>query len=335
VLTELPEFEHLDVTSVAEAVRSLNKHGKSAKLIAGGSDLLGLMKDRITGSAMPLPQVLINIKPVSQLSLIEYDEGRQVRIGATATLFDIERHPAVRARFAALAQAAASVGTAQIRSVGTLGGNLCQRPWCSYFRHPQFDCFKKGGRQCYAITGHNRYYFSYTALGVCVMSHPSDLAPALVALGARVVVAGTSGERVIPVSEFFHGGRSLPETVLADDEMVERVEIDEPAQTLNSVYMKKRLRGSWDFALSSVAASMTRFGSACEDVRIVLGGVAPAPFRATAAESLLRGKEITDELIEAAAAAAVPKPRPLRMNAYKVGLTTALVKRAVQAVAAA
>lgn len=329
---ELPQFEHVDVFSVAEAVDWLTRYGRKARLIAGGTDLLGLMKDRVTGPVLPLPEVLINIKPVPELNQIHYQPGKEIRIGAAVTLWDIEAHPAIRGRFTALAQAAACVGTTQIRSVGTIGGNLCQRPWCSYFRHPQYICFKKGGRQCYAITGHNRYYFACTRLGICVMSHPSDLAPALIALNARVVIAGANGERTVRIENFFRGPRSADETVVQTGETLVRVEIAQPSPNSDSVFLKKRIRGSWDFALSEVAVSMTRSGRVCDDVRLALGGVAPMPFRARAAEEVLRGKVIREELIESAAAAAIQKPRPLRMNAYKLELTRTLVRRALTAI---
>ena len=326
---ELPEFQHVDVESVDEAVAWLARYGERAKIIAGGTDLLGLMKDRITGPAMPMPELLVNIKGIADLHGVQYTPETGLRIGAAVTLRELEAHPAVRRSFTALAQAAGSVGTAQIQNMGTVGGNLCQRPWCSYFRHPEYECFKRGGRQCYAITGHNRYYFSFTRLGICVMAHPSDLAPALMALDATVVVAGSAGEERIPVGRFFRGPRDVQETVLAPGQLVVRVEVPAPAPGATSVFLKKRLRGTWDFALSEVAVAAVPNDGTWRDVRIALSGVAPAPFRATEAEELLEGRSISAATVARAADIAITRPRPLGMNAYKVRLTRTLVRRAL------
>ena len=211
---ELPPFDHLEPGSMAEAVSALAEHGMRAQVLAGGTDLLGLMKDRITGPGMPLPEVLVNVKRLPELAGITEAADGGLRIGAAVTLTDLERDRRVAERFPALAQAAASVATQQIRAMGTVGGNLCQRPWCWYFRHPQFPCLKRGGRQCFALPGSNRTYFSVLGLGVCVMSHPSDLAPALMALDARLTIAGPAGIRVVPIDRFFRGPRSLTETVV-------------------------------------------------------------------------------------------------------------------------
>jgi len=328
VLYELPDFEHADARSVAEAVGWLGQYRDRAKILAGGTDLLGLMKDRIAGPKMPMPELLVNIKTIPGFDRIDCPDRGGATIGPTATLFELETHPIVGAKFPVLAQAARSVATTSIRYVGTIGGNLCQRPWCWYFRHPDYVCFKRGGRQCYAIPGHNRTYFSIVNLGICVMSHPSDLAVALIALDARVVIAGPGGERTVAAEDFFLGPRSVPETVLEPDELIVRVELDEPAPGSRSLYLKSRPRNTWDFALSAVAVSATD-----SEVRVVLGGVAPLPYRATEAEALLRGQPLDAPTIERAAEAAVAGSRPLPMNAYKVPLTRALVKRALQDVA--
>ena len=251
-----PPLAHVDAESVEDAVRWLQEYGDRAQLLAGGTDLLGLMKDRIDGPGMPLPDVLINVKRIPGMAEIAEQPDGGLRIGAAATLVDIERHPAVTARFAALAQAAASVATGQIRAVGTIGGNLCQRPWCWYFRHPQFVCLKRGGRQCFAIPGSNRTYFGVLGLGVCVMSHPSDLAPALIALGARAGITGPDGRREVPVEQFFKGPRSVTETVLGRGDVLAWIDVPAPAPGSRSLFLKHRVRNSWDFALSEVAVSV-------------------------------------------------------------------------------
>ena len=342
MLDELPPFDHVDAASLAEAMAALAAHGPRAQVLAGGTDLLGLMKDRIGGPGMPVPEVLVNVKRIPELHGIAGTADGGLRIGAAVTLADLERHADVTARFPALAQAAAAVATTQIRAMGTVGGNLCQRPWCWYFRHPQFPCLKRGGTQCFALPGSNRTYFGVLGLGVCVMSHPSDLAPALVALDARVVIAGASGPRTVPIEQFFRGPRSRTETVLEAGEILVAVEVPAPAPGARSLFLKHRVRGTWDFALSEVAVSATPRSAAAggngadrwHDVRVALGGVAPFPYRAMAAETVLDGHAPSEPLLREAAEAAVGRARPLSQNGYKIDLTRALVARALTALAA-
>ena len=327
MLDELPVLGHVDAESVDEAIAFLGEHGDRAKVLAGGTDLLGLVKDGIDGPKMPRPEVLVNVKTIPPLRRIEILPDGGLRIGATALLSEVETHPVIRARFPALAQAAGSVATLQIRAMGTVGGNLCQRPWCWYFRHPQFECFKRGGKQCFAIPGNNRTYFSFLGLGICVMSHPSDLAPALIALGADVVIAGVGGTRRVAVEKFFQGPRSVSETVLGPAEILTHVEVPAAPDGARSVFLKHRVRGSWDFALSEVAVSRDPEGL----TRVAVGGVAPYPLRATAAEEVLAGQPLTEATIARAADAVLAKARPLPMNGYKVDLTRALLRRALGA----
>ena len=178
MLLDLPPFEHIDATTTEDAVSSLRKMGKKARVIAGGSDLLGLMKDRVKGPEMEIPEALVNIKTIPEIRRITLDREGDVRIGAAVPLNDLGNDALLQAEYPILPQAARQVGTAQIRNVGTLGGNLCQRPRCMYFRHPLFLCFKKGGNRCFAVTGEHRDYHSIIRYGRCVMAHPSDMAPA-------------------------------------------------------------------------------------------------------------------------------------------------------------
>jgi xanthine dehydrogenase YagS FAD-binding subunit len=312
----------------------LNEHGERAALIAGGTDLLGLIKDGISGPKMPVPEVLVNVKTIPTLGRIDAVAGGGLRVGATVTLADLETHPLVQERYPALAQAARSVATTQIRAMGTVGGNLCQRPWCWYFRHRQFECFKRGGRQCFALPGNNRTYFAVLGLGICVMAHPSDLAPALIALGARAEIAGPGGPRAVPIEEFFRGPRSVSETVLGRAEILTGVELPPRPPGARSAFLKHRVRNTWDFALAEVAVSLTPRAGRCEDARVALGGIAPYPFRAVAAEAALRGETLGEAVFARAADAVLAKARPLPMNGYKVDLTRALVRRALSAASA-
>lgn len=329
MLHEIPPVEYLAAETVEQAVDWLVQYGTAAKILAGGTDLLGLMKDRIAGPKMVMPTVLIDIKRIPKLQRIQYDKARGLTIGAAVALASVETSKPVLQRFPILAQAAASVATTQIRNMGTIGGNLCQRPWCWYFRSPHFQCFKKGGSMCYAITGENKTYFSILELGVCVMAHPSDMALVLMALGASIQIEGQRGRRIVPIERFYNGPREVFETCLKEQEILAEVHVPEPSEGTVGVYLKERPRGAWDFALASVAALLRVQDGICADARIVLGGVAPLPYRAREAENAIRGEVIGPRLAGQASELAVLGARPLTKNRYKIRLTKAVVKRAL------
>jgi xanthine dehydrogenase YagS FAD-binding subunit len=332
MLFELPSFEHVDARDVKEVAFWLQKYGGKARVIAGATDLLGLMKDKVEGPEFRIPEVLVNIKRVPEMTRITYDEGTGLRIGAAVTLSRLAASDVIRQEFRILSQAALQVGTTQLRNMGTLGGNLCQRPRCLYFRHPHFLCFKKGGSKCYAATGEHRYYHSILKHGRCVMAHPSDLAPALIALKAEVMIMSPNGERRVPVQEFFLGPNHYTETILKTDEYLTEIHVPTQNERTRQVFLKERIRHSADFALSSVAAVARISGGICEDIRIVLGGVAPLPYVASMAEEDIRGKKVDEDLISQAAEVSVKGAKPLLMNGYKVGLTKTLVKRALTSI---
>ena len=327
MLYELPSFEHIDVKSVEETRSLLQQYGDKGRVIAGGSDLLGLMKDRVTGPELKIPEVLINIKPIPEMSKITYDEETGLRIGAGVTLNRLVTSDLIQKKLPILSQAAQQVATTQIRNMGTIGGNICQRPRCMYFRNPDFVCYKKGGTTCYAVTGDHRYYHAIMEYGKCVMSHPSDMAPALLALKARAVIATSRGERQIPLQDFFLGPKNFAETILKPDEFLVEIQVPNQEGRTHQLFLKHRIRKSSDFALSSVATVAHISNGSCEDIRIVLGGIAPFPILASKAEKMLKGKRLDEELISQAAAASVEGAHPLSMNRYKVDLTKALVNR--------
>jgi xanthine dehydrogenase YagS FAD-binding subunit len=333
VLFELPDFEHIDARDVNEAVSCLCEYGGEASVIAGATDLLALMKDRIEGPKLKSPKVLVNIKTIGGIDGITEEERGGLRIGAAITLRQLAASDRIREKFSILSQAALQVGTTQIRNMGTLGGNLCQRPRCAYFRHPHFICFKKGGGRCHAVAGEHRFYHSILKNGRCVMAHPSDMAPALVALKATAVIAGVDGERKIPLRDFFVGPESLGETNLQSDEFL--LAIDVPPQPVGTrqVFLKHRIRHAADFALASVALVARISDGDCDEMSIVLGGVAPLPYEAVDAGRSLRGKRLTGQLISDAAETCVTGARPLPMNGYKVDLTKALVRNVLRSIA--
>ena len=332
MLFELPNFVHVDARDVKEVASLLHKYAGKAKVVAGATDLLSLMKDRVEGPEFKIPEVLINIKRVPGMTCFAYDEGTGLRIGAGVTLNRLVTSDVIQKEFKILSQAALQVGTTQLRNMGTLGGNLCQRPRCLYFRHRLFLCFKKGGDRCYAMTGEHRFYHSILKHEKCVMAHPSDLAPALIALEAEAVLMSPNGKRKVPLQEFFLGPNRYGETVLDPDEFLTEIEVPLRNARTRQVFLKERIRHSADFALSSVAAVARISGGICEDIRIVLGGVAPFPYVALAAEEVIKGKKLDEGLISKAAGASVEGAKPLPMNGYKVDLTKTLVKRALASI---
>lgn len=287
---------------------------------AGGSDLLTCLRDGTVTCGR-----VISIAGLDQLRRVERGS-----IGALVTLADLARRDDVATRWPALAAAAHAVGSPQLRNQGTLGGNLCQKPRCWYWRG-DFHCLRQGGDTCFALGGQNEGHAIFGA-DACVYVHPSDTAVALTAYDAQVRIASPRGERTVPMAEFFVLPVDDPtrETVVAADEVVTRIELPAPPEGHRGLYRKVRARGAWDFALTSAAIVITfaggKPGGRVEDVRIVLGGVAPAPWRVPAAEAALRGKKLDKATIDAAARAATSDAMPLEHNAFKVDLVQGVLR---------
>jgi len=247
-------------------------------------------------------------------------------------LNQLEEDASVRKNFPGLAEAAHSVGTPQIRNLGTLAGNLCQRPRCWYFRLEEVVCLKKGGSECYAATGENKYHAIFGG-GPSYIVHPSDLAPMLLALGASVNVTGGDGKRTIALDKFFtlpSDGNLRRENVLKNDEIITDVIVPASKFAANSTYLKFKERDSMDFAMSAVAAAVTIGpNKTVTEARIVLGGVAPIPWRVAKAEAALTGKAMSKDLLAEVAKTALQGAEPLAKNAYKIPLTQTLVRRAL------
>ena len=331
-------FEWANATTVNEAIQLLKTApagadvDEAARPIAGGQDLLTTMKDYSTR-----PSRVVNIKRIPGLDRIQVNSKTGLTIGALVTLSQLETSPVVRTGFPGLAEAAHSIATPQIRNLGTVGGNLCQRPRCWYYRLEEVICLKKGGSECYAYNGENKYN-AILGGGPSYIVHPSDLAPMLVALGASVTVVGSDGKRVIPLDKFF----TLPEenirreNVLKNDEIITQIQVPASPSAVRSTYLKFRERESMDFALASVAAAVQLAADkTVKKVGLVLGGVAPIPWRATAAEQFLIGKMLSAEVVAEAASLALQGAEPLEKNAYKVPLTKTLVRRALAKAAGA
>ncbi len=316
-------FIHKNATSVREAVSLLAQHRGKALPIAAGSDLLGEMKDRIV-----TPEVVVNLKTIPGLDRIERQRNA-VAMGALVSIVEVAESSLLRELFPVLAEAASVIASPQIRNVGTVGGNLCQRPRCWYYRS-DLQCLRKGGKICYAPMGENRYH-AILGGGPSWIVHPSDLAPALISLDAQARIAGPSGDRTIPLEQFF----VLPtvnvqrENVLQPDEILTEIVVPLPAPGTRSTYWKQMERDAWDFALVSVAAAIRQQDGKVEQARIVMGGVAPIPWRAREAEQALLGKPLDASSADQAAEKALASARPLRDNAYKVALAHAVLRGAL------
>lgn len=317
-------FEFVSAQSVDQAGELLSAGG-SSKLVAGGTDLLGEIKE---GTANP--QRLVALQSISDLRGINiYEQG--TLIGAMTTIAEVGRNVHIRDHYRALAQACDSVATPQIRNVGTLGGNICQRPRCWYYRSPHFDCRKKGGDQCFAFEGANKFH-SVFDVEDCPAVHPSDTAVALTALDARVLLMSHDGARMLPIEEFFTlpGVDVTRENILTQGEMLAEVVIPTAATNCSSVYLKAKERQAMDFALASVAVSIEVDGDVIRDSRIVLGGVAPKPYRVADAEEALTGRRVDQVDVGEVGRIAVECATPLSDNGYKVRLASGLVARALR-----
>lgn len=305
-------FDYKKTKTKAEAVDALRAGGR---VLAGGSDLLTLVKKRIE-----TPKFLVDVSEINDMNTIGMN-GDTLVIGAAATVTSLAENDAVRKDFPMLAEAAKSVASPQIRNVGTVGGNLCQRPRCWYFRSNRFPCYRKGGDVCFAVTGESQSNAIFGG-AACFAVNPSDLAPALVALGATAVVLSSQGERRMPIESLFIGPHEdiTKEVALKQDELLVAVEVPRPPAGTKMTYRKLRERQTFDFALVSLAMSL-----GANSIRVVLGGVAPVPWRSLEAEKILQESSITEERAKQAAEAATALARPMERNGFKVEMIQGLI----------
>jgi xanthine dehydrogenase YagS FAD-binding subunit len=333
-------FTYFRPTTAEQAVGLLEKQWGNAELLAGGTDLLDLQKEYIAQ-----PEKVISLGGIADkaFSTVEMPKGRNasVVIGAGMRLADIAENEYLRQHFPAVTTAAGDIGGPQIRNMGTLGGNLCQRNRCWYFRDEQVVCLLKGGTKCFATDGENRYHAIFTEGQPCVIVHPSTLAPALIALGAAAEVVGPKGKRTLELASFFQSPIGTPakssgtdskpaprrEHVLEPNEVVLSVGI--PQNNLKNASYEVRQKQAWDWPLVQAAVAFDLDKGRASKVKIVLGHVAPTPHVATAAADALEGKPLTEATAAAAGVAAARGATPLSQNAYKIKLVEVAVKRAL------
>jgi xanthine dehydrogenase YagS FAD-binding subunit len=310
------DFQH-----AATLAQQTQQQGRAAAFVGGGSDLLGMVKEHIA-----TPDVLVNLKTIKGLDQVKAANG-STTVGGLITLDALSRHDVIRRQYAVLAEAAETVATPQIRNVGTLAGNVCQRPWCWYFRNG-FPCYKNGGNTCFSFVGENQFHAIFGG-GPSYIVHPSDTAVALLALDARFRIVGPSGERTLPAAEFFALPQQNPgrENVLAPDEALAEVQLPAARTGTRSTYHKIMDREAWTHAVVSAAIVLDMDKDVCRTARIALGGVAPIPWRLPQVEQMLAGQRITESLAAKAAEAALEGAKPLAKNAYKVPLTKGVVRR--------
>jgi xanthine dehydrogenase YagS FAD-binding subunit len=318
-------FKHISARTIEEACTLLVKYNGKAVLNAGGTDLLLTLKGE---HLFDYPEAVIDIKTISGLDYIREDD-KTLKVGALTKLSHIAGHPGLQSSYLTLTEAARSVATPQIRNAATIGGNLCQDVRCWYYRYPRhiggpIRCLRKGSGPCLAVAGDNRYHAIMEGKR-CFAVCPSDTAVALAALDAQILIAGTKGERRIPVTDFFNPlGNAL-----AQDEIVREIEIQKQSPTAQQKFLKFTLRSPVDFAVVSVASIITLKEDICTDARIALGAVAPGPVRAKKAEEFIKGQSINEDNAAYAAGEALTDARPLSRNAYKVEIAKTLVKRAI------
>ena len=324
----MDNFSYSRPATLKDAATQIGKEKAFGRvtLFAGGTDVLGELKDNLAA-----PERIVSIRHLKELQGIRATASG-IRIGASTLIAEIAENQMVQQQTPLLAMAAGKIGTPQIRNMGTIGGNLCQRPRCWYYRN-NYPCFKHGGNACFSAQGENDYHAILEG-GPSYIVHPSDTAPALVALGATARIVGAR-ERTVPMEKFFVTPRQdvRRENVLQPNEILAEIEVPNAPAGSKAIYVKEMVREVWDFALCSVAAMVTIQNGVVTDARVVLGGVAPRPYRALKAEAALKGKPLNEATAAAAGLAATDGAAPLAKNGYKVPLTQAVVKRALLSLA--
>jgi xanthine dehydrogenase YagS FAD-binding subunit len=314
-------FEYKQPSGLEEAGKWLVQSDKVTLPLSGGTDLLGLVKHNILK-----PAALVNLKAIKGLNEIKYKKGKGLSIGAQVKISEVSQNEHVREIFPVLSEAAFEIASPQLRNVGTVGGNLCQRPRCWYFRG-EFDCLRKGGDTCFAIGGENKFHCIIGG-GPCYIVHPSDLAVALLAVDAQVSIYSDGKTRTIPISDFF----ILPEddvtkeNILKPGEILTEIYIPDIEPESISHYTKFKERTSWDFAIVSVASRIRVKGKRIESGKLAFGGIAPKPWTDDKTNQELKGLKLDSASISQFVSGILTDAETMEKNEYKVPLLRNLVQ---------
>jgi len=317
-------FSYVNPKNEKEAIGALSAEPDKVMPLAGGQDLLARLKDYVAQ-----PDRVVNVKSALDATVVPMPGGG-LKIGAAMKMADLAENAQVAKLYPAIALAAVEVGTPQIRNQGTVGGNLNQRPRCWYFRNEEFVCFKKGGSVCFSPSGENQFHAIFGS-GPSFIVHPSSLAVPSVAYGATFRLAGPKGERMVAAADYF----TMPtlqnvrtENVLAPNELLTHVILPAPGPVKSGHY-EVRYKESHDWPIAFATVVLTMAGNTIKSARVVMGAVAPIPWRSQAAEAALAGKPLNEATAAAAAEAALREAKPLSQNAYKVQVAKTAVKRAI------
>jgi len=320
----MKNFTYKKPKDLKEAGQLFGNSWKDVIPYAGGTDILGLIKDGIEQ-----PEQVVDLKGLPGLDKIVYTPGKGLTIGAMVKIADVVEHPVIREKFAVLSQAAGEVASPQLRNQGTIGGNICQRPRCWYFRG-DFHCLRKGGDTCFAVEGRNKFHCVIGG-GPCFIVHPSDTAVALLALGASVTVFYRKKTRDVALKDFFvlPAADVTRENILKPGEIVTHILVPDAAADMRSGYVKSSEREVWDFATVSAAAVLHGNKNKVTGGRVVLGGVAPVPWLEKEVSQGLTGAVLDDGKLEQLASLALKGAEPMADNEYKIPLARNLVKRLI------
>ncbi len=314
--------------AVPDSIEKTFEYLESSKAIlkAGGIDLLDMMKEQLIS-----PNRLVNIRELEELRFLKEDTNGAFLIGPGQTLSELAEDQTINKSYKVLAQAAGGVASVQIRNSATLGGNLCQRPRCWYFRSADFHCSRMGGDTCFALDGENQYHAIFDNTDGCVIVHPSATAVALMALNAKLIISDGEKDREISIEKFFvtPANDIERENILNKNEMIITIVIPADAKDYLSYYHKQKEKQTFDWPLADVAVALRMEGDRCQDARIVLGSAAPVPFRSKSAEQVLVNQNITKDIAIKAAEAALITAEPLTLNEYKVPIFKTIIYRTI------
>jgi xanthine dehydrogenase YagS FAD-binding subunit len=324
----MPNFSYVRPKSLKEAIQQLSS--KDARIHAGGTDLLGCLHDDVFQA-----KKVVSLSPLDDLRGVRQTKDGGLRMGALTPLVEVVNSEPIKEHYPALAQAASEVASPQLRNQGTLGGNLCQKPRCWYYRG-EFHCLRKGGDKCFAENGENHYHCIFGSGHVCYIVHPSDTAPVLMAHEASVRITGPKGTKLVALEKFFvlPSSNVGKETMLEPNEIVTEILLPPPPKgDFRSGYRKVRARNSWDFALAGVAFALQFKADRIEKARVVLSGAAPIPWRSKPVEDALVAKRLNAGTVERASEAVVKNAEPLEHNGYKIPLFRGLLEEELTKIA--